>query len=87
MNLADTVFQYPRSSEINFCHPYCEGTLLALDHLDYQSDKKRTSLQDRERLGNDAQSVLGFLSRCSWMFPEQLRNDSELVGLEENHQA
>ena len=64
-----------------------DGSLPAQNHLDYQSDEKRTSLRDRDRLGNDPQWVPGFLSCCSWMFPEQLRNKSELVGSEEIHQA
>ena len=36
-------------------------------------DRQRTPLRDRGRLGNDPQWVLGFLSCCSWMFPEQVR--------------
>ena len=68
-------------------YPLCEGTLPALNHLDYQSDGKRTPLWDRGRLGNDHQWVPGFMSRCSWMFPERLRNKSELAGSEEIHQA
>ena len=66
---------------------HCDGSVPALNHLDYQSDEKGTSLWDRDRLGNDPQWVPGFLNRCSWMFPEQLRNKSELVGSEEIHQA
>ena len=54
-----------------------------LSHLDYLSGGKRTPLRDRDRLGNDPQGFSGFLSRCSWMFPEQLRNKSEVVGSEE----
>ena len=42
---------------------------------------------DRDRLGYDPQWVHGFLSCCSWMFPERLRNKSELVGSEEIRQV
>ena len=65
----------------------CEDTHLPLSYLDDQSDGKSTPLWDRERLGNDPQSVRGFLSRCSWMFPERLWNKSELVGSEEIRQV
>ena len=65
----------------------CGGSPPALNRLDYQSDEKRTPLWDRDRLGNDPQWVPGFLSRCSWVFPEQLRDKSELVGSGEIHQA
>ena len=37
--------------------------------------------------GTIPSGVPGFLSRCSWMFPEQLRNKSELVGSEEIHET
>ena len=52
----------------------CEDTLPPLSYFDYQSDEKRISLRDRDRLRNDPQWVPGFLSCCSWMFPERLRN-------------
>ena len=58
-------------------HGCCEDTLPPLSYLDYQSDEKRISLRDRDRLGNYSQWVPGFLSCCSWMFPgtasEQVR--------------
>ena len=57
--------------------------LPALNHLDYQSDGKRTPFREKECLGTDPQWVPDFLSCCSWIFPEQLRNKSELVGSEE----
>ena len=66
---------------------HCDGTLPALNHSDYQSDGKRTPLRNRDRLANDPLWVPGFLSECSWMFFEQLRNKPELVGSEEIHQA
>ena len=65
----------------------CEDTLPPLSYLDYPSDEKRFSLRDRDRLGNDPQWVPGSLSRCSWMFPERLRNKSEFVGSEEIRQV
>ena len=60
----------------------CEDTLAPLSYLDDQSDGKSTPLWDRDRLGNDPQWIPGFLSRCSWRFPERLRNKSKLVGSE-----
>ena len=51
----------------------CEDTLPTLSCLDYQSVEKRISLRDRDRLGNDPHWVPGFLSCCTWMFPEQVR--------------
>ena len=59
-------------------------TLPPLGFSDSQSDGKRISLRDRDRLRNNPQWVPGFLSCCSWMLPERLRNKSELVGSEEN---
>ena len=38
-----------------------------------------------DRLRNDPKWVPVFLFRCSWKFPEQLRNKSEHVGPEEIH--
>ena len=63
------------------------GTFLALNHSDCQSDWKRTPFQDRNRLRNDPQWVPGFLSHRSRMFPERLRNNSELVGSEKTRQV
>ena len=62
-----------------------ESTLPPLSYLDYQSDEKRPSLRDRDRLGNDPYWVPGpgFLSRCSRRFLEWLRKKSEHVGSEE----
>ena len=51
------------------------------------SGEKSTPLRGRDRLRNDPQWSPGFLNYCSWMFPEQLRNKSELVGSEETRQA
>ena len=65
----------------------CDETLPALSHLDCQSDGKRTPLRDRDRLANGPQWVPGFLSSSFGLFPERLRNKSELVGSEEIHQA
>ena len=56
-------------------------------YLDYQTDEKKVQLWDRDRLRNDPQWVSGFLSCCSWMFPQQLRNKSQLVGSEEVRQV
>ena len=61
----------------------CEDTLPPLSFLDYQSDEKRISLRDRDRIGNDPQWVSNFPSCCSWMFTKRLRKKSELVGSEE----
>ena len=65
----------------------CEDILLHLSCLDGQTDGKSTPLWDRYRLENDPQWFLGFLSRCSWMFPEWLRNKSLPVGSEEIRQV
>ena len=65
----------------------CEGTLPPLGYFDYQNDDKRIPLRDRDRLKYDPQWVPGFLSCCFRMFPEQLRNKSELVGSEETRQV
>ena len=65
----------------------CEDNHPPLRYWDYQSDEKRISLRDRDRLRNDSQWVRGFLSCCSWMFPERLRNKSELMGSEEIRQV
>ena len=39
---------------------------------------ENTASGDRDRLGNDPQWVPGFLSRCSWIIPEQLRKRPHL---------
>ena len=65
----------------------CEDHLLPLGCLDDQNDEKRISLWGRDRLRNDPPWFPGFLSWCSWMFPEQLRNKSELVGSEDTRQV
>ena len=65
----------------------CEDTLPPLGYSDYQIDEKRISLRDRDRLRNDPQWVPGFLSCCSWMSPERLRNKSEPAGSEESCQV
>ena len=71
-------------SEIFTC---CEDNLPPLGYLDCQSDEKRISLRDRARLRNDPQWVPSFLSSCCLMFPERLRNKSEVVGSEETRQV
>ena len=65
----------------------CRDTLLPLSCVDDQNDEKRISLRDRDRLRNDRHWVPGFLSCYSWMFPERLRNKSELVDSEETRQV
>ena len=71
----------------SFLVALCEDSLPSLGSLEYQGNKKRTPLRDKDRLWNDPQLVPGFLSCCSWIFPDRLRNKSELVGSEENRQA
>ena len=66
---------------------FCEDNFPPLGYFCYQSDEKRISLRDRDPLRNDPQWVPGFLSCCSWMFQERLRNKSELVGSEETRQV
>ena len=77
------VFLLPSYLENSLEVDFCEDIPLPMSCLDGQSDGKSTPLRDRDRLGNDPQTVPGFLSRCSWMFPKRLRNKSELVCLEE----
>ena len=60
----------------------CDLSPPALNHLSYYCDRQRTPGRDLGRLVNDTQWVPGFLSCCSWMFPEQLRNKFELVSSE-----
>ena len=62
----------------------CDVSLPGLIELRYWCDRQRTPLWDRYRLGNNLQWVSGFLSRYSWIFPEQPRSKSELAGLREN---
>ena len=64
----------------------CDQSLPALNHLDYEREE-RTPLRDRDLLEENPEWLPGFLSRCSWMFPEQLRNKSELVGSEKIDEA
>ena len=71
--------------KFEFC--LCEDNLPPLGYLDYQSDEERIPLRDRDRLRDDPQWVPGFLSCCSYMFPERLRHKSELVGSEEISQV
>ena len=66
---------------------FCEDTLPPLSYLDDQSDGKSTPLRDKDRLGNDPSWFPGFLSRCSWMLPERLRNKFVLGGSEEIRQT
>ena len=65
----------------------CEDSLLPLGWLDDQSGEKSISLRGRDRLRSDPQWFPSFLNCCSWMFPEQLRNKSELVGSEGTRQV
>ena len=52
-----------------------------------QSVGKRTPLQVQDRLRDDPHWFPGFLDCCSWMFPEQLRNKSELAGSRRTRQT
>ena len=65
----------------------CEGSFLPRGYSVDQSSEKRSPLWGRDRLSNDPQWSPGFLNYCSWMFPERLRNKSELVGSEETRQV
>ena len=65
----------------------CEDSLLPLGCLNDQNDEKSISLRGRDRLRNDPQCFPGSLNCGSWMFPERLRNKSELVGSDETHQV
>ena len=60
---------------------------LALNHLDYYGGKRSTQLRNKDHLGNNSQWVLSSVSRCTWMFPEQLRKKSEPVGSDEIDQV
>ena len=64
-----------------------EDSLLPLGCLNDQNDEKSISLRGRDRLRNDPQCFPSSLNCCSWMFPERLRNKSELVGSDETHQV
>ena len=66
---------------------HCKESLPALNLLDYWSGRQRTLLWDRDRLVYDHPWVPGFPSCSFWMFPEQIRNKSELVVSEEIHRA
>ena len=57
------------------------------DLLPPQSGGKETPLQVQDRLRDDPHWFPSFLDCCSWMFPEQLRNKSELAGSRGIHQA
>ena len=82
------VSEVSKASKVrNFTNDCCDVSRPALDRLDYQGGRQRTQLRDKDRPGNDTQLVPSFPSRCSWMFPEQLRNGSELLGSEEVHQV
>ena len=65
----------------------CEGGFLSMGFQIGQSDEKNTPLRGRDRLRDDPQWSPCFLNYCSWMFPERLRNKSELVGSEEARQV
>ena len=82
-----TVFLCCCSAKRKSAFDICGESLPALDRLDSQCERQRVPLRDMDRLGNDLQWVPGFLSCCSWMFPEQLQNKSELLGSEEIHQV
>ena len=71
----------------NDCWYNCEGSLLPLGCFDDQSGEKSISLRGSDRLRSDPQWFPGFVNCCSWMFPERLRNKSELVGSEETRQV
>ena len=66
---------------------HCEGCFLSLGCSVDQSDEKTTPIRCGDRLRNNSQWFPGSLNYCSWMFPEQLRNKSELVGSEESRQV
>ena len=71
------VSEVSKASKVrNFTNDCCDVSRPALDRLDYQGGRQRTQLRDKDRPGNDTQLVPSFPSRCSWMFPEQLRNKS-----------
>ena len=59
----------------------CEGRFLP------RNGGKKTPLQVQDRLRDGPHWFPGFLDCCSWMFPEQLRNKSELAGSRGTHQA
>ena len=62
----------------------CDKSSPALNPLDYYSGQQRTLIWDKVCLRNNSQSFPGFLSRCSWIFLEQVwtcgfrRNSSSL---------
>ena len=65
----------------------CGENLLPVGCSDNQSGEKNISLRGWDRPRIDPQWFPGFLNYCSWMFPDQLRNKSELVGSEETRQV
>ena len=65
----------------------CDISRPVLIQLVYWHYSQRHPRRDKDRLGNNPQWVSGFLDCCSWMFPEQLQNKSELVGSEEIHRV
>ena len=65
----------------------CEGIFMPLGCSADQSSEKSTPFRGRVCLRNDPQWFHGFLNYCSRMFPERLRNKSELVGSEKTRQA
>ena len=69
------------------CESKCDDTPPPLSRLDDQNGGKSTPLRDRDPLGKDPDWVPGFLSRCSSMFLERLRNKPEFVGSEEIRQV
>ena len=70
-----------------FGERHCGDSLLPLGCSDDQSGEKSISLRGRDRLRDYPQWFPGFLNYCSLMFPERLRNKSELVGSEETRQV
>ena len=77
-----------RCAEIHWlCAVWMWGSLLPLGCQHGQNGEKRISLRGRDRLRSDPQLFPGFLNCCSWMFPERLRNKSELVGSDETRQV
>ena len=79
--------QARRNSNYSNLKGDCEGGFLSLGFQVGQSVDKNTPLRGRDRLRDDPQWSAGFLNYCSWMFPERLRNKSELVGSEEARQV
>ena len=79
-----TVFQgYSRES---FLELQSSSDVTPLDQIQlrYWHCKQKHPLRERGRLENDPQLVPGFQICCSWMFPEQLRNKTKIVGVRGN---